>query len=869
MGSVTTKEITQYVKGDNQAYLAKYYAMNPPPVAIDAILDTNTKYRAINLAIEANNASMVLFLINMGANFTLIDTYGNTPLMQCITNKPIFDIFLQERDTHRRNMLVSVINYVKQSNTSIVSELIMKQLWDALLEVLRILKQLDPSGLVVLLCLPNKLGNTPLYNIFKKATEVTINYVLDLIEDITDIKLNNVISNDTCLKSISNQPDSLVHRVKLMHHNASTAYTDIMKMCNSNPNIQRKLLLLDLDNNVIKNYEKNIALFMKADAIEYVPILITEKLSDEHYSALFSETVKHKFVSTYKIPMGIVLKLENVHIRDTIMKTNKENMSQSTPTYFRDILGQNHAIQYMTNETIPFIRRARKFNIKLTSANFPARLRRFLFYGPGGTGKSLLSRTLAYELKAPFIRMKIDSTQSRYYGDTEANLRAFMDLGVELAHTIDHVTGVEPGICVVIIEEFDAIGAKVVDGCSSAAFLTKINAAVKQILEIDAYPELIICASVNKIGILDPPIKQRLSTPILIALPDAKTRCDILLHNFHKAGAELNPTIDLKKWANNTELYSGREIADVAQEIINKSKRISQKWLCDTNDGSYFPMIDVKLEPDFEGSADDLEFSGKKYKNLWISDLETSKTRSLSDENFLEYMRDAVDHDPCAKQIFCKIREKLEKTENPTDTKTDIASGTPPSMSNLESNSTTDTTSDTTSNSTSDATHAKIPDKTSEETSDTFNNLPPEIWKVFLEFLNGGEKKEDYKHLTKSMFEMIQKHVNSYKLKVTNEGTLLDKWEILVYYKYHDKTIFFSTSIPKKSTILDLRKLILENDEIQKEFNEQDDSEESGTTIVTANILLVSTNTSSSLLDTDIIEKVLEHYATVQVIKNS
>jgi SpoVK/Ycf46/Vps4 family AAA+-type ATPase len=60
---------------------------------------------------------------------------------------------------------------------------------------------------------------------------------------------------------------------------------------------------------------------------------------------------------------------------------------------------------------------------------------RFLFSGPGGTGKTLAARVMAYELRLPLYRIDLSIVVSKYIGETEKNLGRVFD-GAEDADAI-------------------------------------------------------------------------------------------------------------------------------------------------------------------------------------------------------------------------------------------------------------------------------------------------------------------------------------------------------------------------------------------------------------------------------------------------
>jgi hypothetical protein len=448
-----------------------------------------------------------------------------------------------------------------------------------------------------------------------------------------------------------------------------------------------------------------------------------------------------------------------------------------------------------------------------------------LFAGPPGTGKSLLSRTLAFELNAHFVVMDRSNIIDCHWGDTEKALKNFMESAVKLAHAPDLLTGKIPGVCVVVIEEFDSLAAKVQENNSSTQFLVGINSEVKTIFETDAYPELIICASVNRLGILDPPIKRRFPTPIICVLPDALTRCGILLKILEKNNVILDSKLDLEKWCEETYLHSSSDIDQMAKEIVRNAKSIKRKWIYDQFNELYFPINDVEINCDYEGSAKDLDFANKKYKNLIITSLQTTKTTTMNEKEFIAYMEDAVEFDPSVKELFVKAQEKYT-TKN---VKTDPLKSTENSFD-------------------------EDPLKSSEN---SFKEVSAEIWKLLLESINGSDdNKLNNEKFTKIIMEMTKKQMDAYKTKINNDSKFLDNWKIIIHYNNSNELVYFPIEINKKKTINDLKNIICDHEEFIKIHEELKDRYE-----------LINPESSMLLYDNLIIEDILRHDAIVLCVK--
>lgn len=59
-----------------------------------------------------------------------------------------------------------------------------------------------------------------------------------------------------------------------------------------------------------------------------------------------------------------------------------------------------------------------------------------LLYGPPGTGKSMLARSLASKINIPFIEITGSHLNSKWHGESEANIRKFFAMAAEFAPCI-------------------------------------------------------------------------------------------------------------------------------------------------------------------------------------------------------------------------------------------------------------------------------------------------------------------------------------------------------------------------------------------------------------------------------------------------
>lgn len=106
---------------------------------------------------------------------------------------------------------------------------------------------------------------------------------------------------------------------------------------------------------------------------------------------------------------------------------------------------------------------------------------RMLFIGPSGTGKSASANALANELSLPVATVSLAALTSSYLGETARNIESIIQFG-------------EQTPCVLLFDEFDAIGTERGDG-SDHAELRRVVATVLQLIESMSGESLVVATS--------------------------------------------------------------------------------------------------------------------------------------------------------------------------------------------------------------------------------------------------------------------------------------------------------------------------------------------------------------------------------------
>ena len=176
-----------------------------------------------------------------------------------------------------------------------------------------------------------------------------------------------------------------------------------------------------------------------------------------------------------------------------------------------------------------------------------------LLHGPPGTGKTLLARAVAYETDAHFITISGPEIMSKFYGQSEENLRKIFDEAKEKAPSI------------IFIDELDSIAPK--RGEVTGEVERRVVAQLLSLMDgLEGRGEIIVIGATNRVNDIDPALRRpgRFDREIEIGVPDTDGRHEILL--IHTRGMPLSKKIDLRLIAERTHGFVGADVEALAKE---------------------------------------------------------------------------------------------------------------------------------------------------------------------------------------------------------------------------------------------------------------------------------------------------------------
>ncbi|WP_066414329.1 AAA family ATPase [Halorubrum aethiopicum] len=179
-----------------------------------------------------------------------------------------------------------------------------------------------------------------------------------------------------------------------------------------------------------------------------------------------------------------------------------------------------------------------------------------LLHGPPGTGKTLLARAIAGESGVNFVQVAGPELLDRYVGESEKAVRDLFDRARQAAPVI------------VFFDEIDAIATDrdAAGGGDSGVGERVVSQLLTELDRASDNPNLVVLAATNRRSAIDRALLRpgRLETHVEVPEPDREARRAVFaVHTREKPVAD---DVDLDRLADETDGYSGAEIAAVCRE---------------------------------------------------------------------------------------------------------------------------------------------------------------------------------------------------------------------------------------------------------------------------------------------------------------
>jgi transitional endoplasmic reticulum ATPase len=176
-----------------------------------------------------------------------------------------------------------------------------------------------------------------------------------------------------------------------------------------------------------------------------------------------------------------------------------------------------------------------------------------LLHGPPGTGKTLLAKAVANETNSHFLLINGPEIMSKYYGQSEENLRKKFEEAQKNAPSI------------IFIDEIDAIASKREE--TRGEVERRVVAQMLALMDgLQSRGKVVVIAATNVPNILDPALRRpgRFDREIEIGVPGKEGRLNIL--KIHTRNMPLAKNVALKELASITHGFVGADLSSLAKE---------------------------------------------------------------------------------------------------------------------------------------------------------------------------------------------------------------------------------------------------------------------------------------------------------------
>ena len=274
---------------------------------------------------------------------------------------------------------------------------------------------------------------------------------------------------------------------------------------------------------------------------------------------LFPSFGEEKFIVVSTSPKGIVRVTEatEIEVLPEMTKPMEEKVPEVTYEHIGGLKNEIQKIREMVELPLKHPELFERLGIEPPKG--------VLLYGPPGTGKTLLAKAVANESRANFYSINGPEVMSKWYGESEANLRKIFEEAEKNAPSI------------IFIDEIDAIAPKREEVTGEVE-----RRVVSQLLTLmdglKSRGKVIVIAATNRPNALDPALRRggRFDREIEIGVPDKQARKEIF--QVHTRHMPLARDVNLDELAEKTHGFVGADIATLCKEAaMHTLRRVLQE----------------------------------------------------------------------------------------------------------------------------------------------------------------------------------------------------------------------------------------------------------------------------------------------------
>jgi len=180
-----------------------------------------------------------------------------------------------------------------------------------------------------------------------------------------------------------------------------------------------------------------------------------------------------------------------------------------------------------------------------------------LLYGPSGTGKTLLAKSVATESEANFISVRGPELLSKWVGESERGVREVFRRARQASP------------CVIFFDEIDALAP--VRGLGGDSMVTErvVSQLLTELDGIQALNGVVVLAATNRMDMVDPALLRagRFDKLLFIPPPDKVARRQIL--DIQTKAKPISKELDLERVAEMMDGFTGADITSVVNTAVS------------------------------------------------------------------------------------------------------------------------------------------------------------------------------------------------------------------------------------------------------------------------------------------------------------
>ncbi|MEC7065012.1 MAG: CDC48 family AAA ATPase, partial [Candidatus Thermoplasmatota archaeon] len=311
---------------------------------------------------------------------------------------------------------------------------------------------------------------------------------------------------------------------------------------------------------------------------------------------LFAEALPFAVVQT--VPKGIVVVTTDTEIVIKDEAVAEEDVGQSEGITYEDVGGigqQLLKVREMIELPLKHPELFRRLGIDPPKG--------VLLHGPPGTGKTMIAKAVATEVNAHFKSINGPEIISKYYGESEKQLREIFDEAADNAPAI------------VFIDEIDSICPKREDVTGEVE--RRVVAQMLTLMDgMQGRDNVVVIGATNRRDALDPALRRpgRFDREIEIGVPDREGRSEIM--DVHTRQMPIADDFDVAWVLDNTYGFVGADLAALVREAAMRALR------------RYLPEIDLDEETLPPEVLEKMEVCMDDFKEA-IRDIEPSALREI------------------------------------------------------------------------------------------------------------------------------------------------------------------------------------------------------------------------------------------------